>query len=255
MKTYTLHVSLAGAGRSWRKIEIAGNQTLEDLHYAIQDAFEWDADHMYSFFMSGRAWDESTEYTLPEDAMPWGFDLDEDEEDEEEWEEEWEEEEDEEEVALEDESDDAEFDLSQLSPADLTLLQQMVSKLQQAGVTVDDIERTLNILDDTTLSDAEKMRQTAPLINLMIEALPELDGAEGGPGDVRTTTLDDLNLHVGKKFLYLFDYGDEHHFNIRVHAINPNAPPGDYPRLVEARGAAPLQYPDLDDEWDEEEDE
>ena len=66
MKTYIFHVSIPGFGRVWRKIEMEANQTLEELHYAIQAAFEFDDDHLYSFFMSGRAWDESTEYCLPE---------------------------------------------------------------------------------------------------------------------------------------------------------------------------------------------
>lgn len=55
MKTYTFHVSLPGHGRAWRKIEMRADQTLEDLHFAIQEAYGWDADHLYSFFMSGRA--------------------------------------------------------------------------------------------------------------------------------------------------------------------------------------------------------
>jgi len=73
MKTYTFHVSLPGTGRAWRKIELRADQTLEDLHWAIQNAYNWDADHLYSFFMSGKAWDRSTEYCLPEpgeDAGP-----------------------------------------------------------------------------------------------------------------------------------------------------------------------------------------
>ena len=66
MKTLTFHVSLPGTGRTWRKLELRADQTLEDLHFAIQDAFEWDADHMYSFFMSGKAWDTATEYAGPD---------------------------------------------------------------------------------------------------------------------------------------------------------------------------------------------
>ena len=83
MKTYTFHVSLPGTGRVWRKIEMRADQTLEELHGAIQTAYDWDADHLYSFFMSGKAWDGSTEYCLPEAYAPWG-DLVDDEEDEEE---------------------------------------------------------------------------------------------------------------------------------------------------------------------------
>lgn len=49
MKTYTFHVALPGTGRTWRKLELLADQTLEDLHLAIQDAFEFDNDHLYSF--------------------------------------------------------------------------------------------------------------------------------------------------------------------------------------------------------------
>lgn len=48
----------------WREIEVAGNQTLEDLGYAIPDAFGFDDPHLWSFFLSGKAWDETTEYAL-----------------------------------------------------------------------------------------------------------------------------------------------------------------------------------------------
>jgi hypothetical protein len=144
MKTYTFHVSLPGTGRAWRKIEMRADQTLEYLHFAIQDAYEWDADHLYSFFMSGRAWDEDSEYTLPEG--------------------EWDE-------------------------------------------------------------------------------IPEEPSA--GPGDVRTTTIESLGLKPRQEFMYLFDYGDEWRFKVRVHAINENADPkAEYPRLVESVGEAPEQYPE-----------
>jgi hypothetical protein len=82
VKTYTLHVSVPGTGRVWRKIEISANQTLEDLHWAIQDAYDFAADHLYSFFMSNQAWDPSSEYSLPEGATPWDDALE-----DEEWEE------------------------------------------------------------------------------------------------------------------------------------------------------------------------
>src|SRR3954470_10288627 len=44
------------------RIVLGGQQTLEELHQAIQTAFHFDFDHLYSFFMSGRAWDSSSEY-------------------------------------------------------------------------------------------------------------------------------------------------------------------------------------------------
>ena len=72
MKTFIFKVKLKYDKRVWRKIEILGSQTLDDLHMAIQEAFNFDADptHLYSFFMSGKAWDHSDyEYYHP-DAEP-----------------------------------------------------------------------------------------------------------------------------------------------------------------------------------------
>lgn len=65
-------------------------------------------------------------------------------------------------------------------------------------------------------------------------------------------TLESLNLKPKQTFLYLFDYGDEWRFRVRVHAVNEHADPdAGYPRLVESVGEAPPQYPDWDDEEDE----
>jgi hypothetical protein len=49
----------------WRRMELRGDQTLHDLHEGIQEAFAWDDDHLYAFFLSRKAWDESTEYSSP----------------------------------------------------------------------------------------------------------------------------------------------------------------------------------------------
>ena len=61
IKTYQFHVTLPEFGDVWRKVELRADQTLHDLHMAIQAAFSWDADHLYSFFMSGQAWDSGSE--------------------------------------------------------------------------------------------------------------------------------------------------------------------------------------------------
>src|SRR4051812_47604167 len=45
-----------------REIEIAANNTLGDLGFAILDAFDFDSDHLWSFFLSGKAWDKTSEY-------------------------------------------------------------------------------------------------------------------------------------------------------------------------------------------------
>lgn len=67
---YRFKVSLAWQKEVWRTVDIRSDQTLEDLHHAIQDAFDWDDDHLYAFFLSGKAWDASTEYVRPETRRP-----------------------------------------------------------------------------------------------------------------------------------------------------------------------------------------
>ena len=63
---YVFKVKLGYDKRVWRRIEILGIQTLHDLSLEITDAFDLNGFHLYSFFMSGRAWDPSTEYVSPD---------------------------------------------------------------------------------------------------------------------------------------------------------------------------------------------
>ncbi len=197
MKTYTFHVSLPGTGRTWRKIEIRADQTLEDLHFAIQKAYRWDGDHLYSFFMSGQAWDESSEYRLPEGYTPWGEPID--DEEGEEW--------------------------PELTPEEH---EQVLRTLFGGGegMTVEEMQAHMDAFWEEYLAEEEAL----------------------GPGNVQTSTLEELNLKLKQEFMYLFDYGDEWRFKVRVHAINENADPdAEYPRLAESVGEAPAQYPT----WDE----
>ncbi len=64
-KAYLFRVVLKWDRRVWRTIEVRGDQSLDDLHLAIQQAFGWDNDHLYAFFMSGKRWDPATEYADP----------------------------------------------------------------------------------------------------------------------------------------------------------------------------------------------
>jgi hypothetical protein len=67
MRTLIFKVKLRHDRRIWRMIEVLGSQTLDDLHWAIQGAYGFDGDHLYSFFMSGKPWDLSSyEYHHPE---------------------------------------------------------------------------------------------------------------------------------------------------------------------------------------------
>ena len=45
-------------GKCHRTVELAAEQTLEDLHLAILDAFGWDTDHLHQFSLSGDLRDE-----------------------------------------------------------------------------------------------------------------------------------------------------------------------------------------------------
>ena len=127
---YAFKVSLKGA-RVSRTVELRSEQTLDDLHFAIQNAFRWDSDHLYSFYMSGEE-DDRYAFACPYegDRPPW--------------------------------TDEA--------------------------------------------------------------------------------IVGELGLVKGHQFTYLFDYGDNHVFTIKVEDIRPQAGPGKYPRVVEKQGEAPEQY-------------
>lgn len=254
MKTLTFHVSLPGTGRTWRKLELRADQTLEDLHFAIQNAFAWDADHMYSFFMSGKAWDTATEYAGPDvdPEDPWWLEDDDidtgadsegsDEED-----------------VFDIEDEDELEDVTPPTPEQLrqfhALVKNMSSEEQQKLVVLFQQETGMPaMLTDMFLSllrSVDDPEMLAPLFEASLElGMPE-------PGVAADTTLDSLALQKGQKFLYLFDYGDEWRFKVKVHAINAAASEDrDYPFVVESVGEAPAQYPDWDEEdeaWDEEE--
>jgi hypothetical protein len=71
--------------------------------------------------------------------------------------------------------------------------------------------------------------------------------------DPEATTLDDLDLSVGRYFGYTFDMGDSWEHVIEVVSITEEAGKGTYPRVSKKVGAAPPQYPDDDEDVDEEE--
>jgi len=54
----------------WRRIEISADDTLLSLHRSIQEAYHFDDDHLYSFFMDGKRWSHE-KFTSPyEDEGP-----------------------------------------------------------------------------------------------------------------------------------------------------------------------------------------
>lgn len=48
---YTFKVSLSKS--LWRKISVSHKHSLDDLHIAIQEAFDFDNDHLYAFYVDG----------------------------------------------------------------------------------------------------------------------------------------------------------------------------------------------------------
>ena len=129
---YTFKVKFKWAKTIYRVIEVRSKQTLDDLHWAIQQAIHWDNDHLYSFFMNGVTHDDRYRFSCPyeEDTPPW----------------------------------------------------------------------------------------------------------------THEAVIGELGLVKGHKFVYYFDYGDSHEFEIDVMDIRPTAGRAKYPRLIESHGQAPEQY-------------
>jgi hypothetical protein len=69
-----------------------------------------------------------------------------------------------------------------------------------------------------------------------------------GVGSVEKTAVSKAFPKVGKKMLFLFDYGDEWRFTVELVKLGGKIPGTRYPRLLGASGDAPSQYPDMDEE-------
>ena len=143
-RTYRFKVTYLRVDDVWFLIELRREDTLQDLHRAIQRATDFDDDHLYSFYLSGRAWDTETEYA-PREA-----------------------------------------------------------------------------------------------------------------GHSTRTRIGDVPLRLKQHFLYLFDYGDEHTFDVQLIEASDTVAATQTPRVIEQHGTMPPQYGDWDedeeDDWDGEED-
>ena len=138
--SFHLRVNHRALPEVWRDLELAKDNTLEDLHLTIQSAYSWWDDHLYSFFLSGNQRDRSSEV-----GSPWS---------------------------------------------------------------------------DTSMHTHQ-------------------------------VQMAQLELQEGQTFLYFFDYGDSHEFDVTVLKIDQFAPKGNYPRILDFHGQAPPQYPDSDEETGE----
>jgi len=55
---HTFKVSLNQS--TWRTVVLSGDNTMDDLHHIIIKAYQFDDDHLYSFFMDGQKWSEDS---------------------------------------------------------------------------------------------------------------------------------------------------------------------------------------------------
>ena len=74
------------------------------------------------------------------------------------------------------------------------------------------------------------------------------DTGEDNPptGRVDQTTLDSLDMEVGRSFGYWFDFGDDWWHQINVEAIEDNVPKGKFPKVAKRVGKSPPQYAEDD---------
>jgi Plasmid pRiA4b ORF-3-like protein len=63
-QTYVFKAELVGFGGVRRTITVRDDMTLVDLHYALQSAFGWDDDHLYSFWLDGSFWASEDEHYM-----------------------------------------------------------------------------------------------------------------------------------------------------------------------------------------------
>ncbi len=79
-------------------------------------------------------------------------------------------------------------------------------------------------------------------------------GFEDGERTTDEYTLEQAGAFPGKKFKYVFDFGDDWTFQCRVlKELNEITP---HPRVIRSKGEAPEQYPDWEDDgWDDDDDE
>lgn len=290
---YTFRVRMLGCAAGYapenaaeiqREIEIAANNTLGDLGFAILGAYDFDSDHLWSFFLSGKAWDKKTEYAYymgdDDDAemlelFPEGSEM--------------------RKLALL--AEDPAFEATEELPAEIDrakLQAEMVAMLAEAAAEAPEEDRALiaefaHLIESDPNADPAKMSEalqrylfedwlpdddedaeaedsesalTAALFPAGLAGLdlPLLSDFEDAP-DADEILIRDVPYpgKTGKKeFLFLFDYGDEWEFGVKLlDAKGKLAPDADYPRLTAARGESPLQYPpwDDDEEWDDEDEE
>jgi hypothetical protein len=87
------------------------------------------------------------------------------------------------------------------------------------------------------------MMRTNPRYELFVD----MGNADPGVLSVKKTKIAQAFPAVGHTMLFLFDYGDEWLFRVRLEKTGKKIAKVRYPRIVATHGEAPEQYPDADD--------
>ncbi|HSN74597.1 MAG TPA: hypothetical protein VL334_05820 [Anaerolineae bacterium] len=238
MKTYTFHVSVSDLPDTWRRVELTAEQTLRDLHVAIQEALDWDPDDDIAFFVGENPLEGGEPYTINAD-------------------EDWDDEDDEE---LED-VDDEEIEsmVESLPPLDLGDAPRPESMEDALALIESNPELRAQVrqmlVDEMGVPGFMADMMLGSLRSLM-EMMPDgmlagLTGAGPEAKDAVTATLESLGLAPGERMLYMFG-DDEWLFDVRLEAINERAEDDAfYPVLLDGDGPAPQQYTDDDEDEDD----
>jgi hypothetical protein len=99
------------------------------------------------------------------------------------------------------------------------------------------------------LTPAKMMRQH-PRYELFVD----MGDAEPGATSVKRTSVSQAFPAIGHTMIFLFDYGDGWHFRVKSQGVGTRVAKVRYPRVVAARGEAPAQYPDWNEDDAQDED-
>ncbi len=80
------------------------------------------------------------------------------------------------------------------------------------------------------------------------ELFADMEDSDSDAGSVAQTPVSKAFAKVGKKMLFVFDYGDEWCFQVELVKLGGKIPGRRYPRLLVTSGDAPEQYPDMDED-------
>jgi hypothetical protein len=87
------------------------------------------------------------------------------------------------------------------------------------------------------------MMRTGPRYELFVD----MGDADPGVLSVKKTKVAQAFPAIGHAMLFLFDYGDEWLFRVKLEEKGKKIAKVRYPRIVATHGEAPEQYPDPDD--------